>query len=569
MGSIHRLPIHLQNQIAAGEVVERPASVVKELVENALDAGARSIRIDLEASGKKMIRVIDDGNGISPDDARLAVEKHTTSKLHREEDLWGLTTLGFRGEALASIASISRLDLLTAVAQASAGTHIHMEGSGILSQSPAPPVRGTTISVKDLFFNTPARRKFLKTDATELYQTMDVVTQHAIANPSVAFSVSNNGRQVLNAPATSDGRGRIQDLFGTDFFRHLKPVQTPEDSKVSVRGYVSLKDHHASRRQQYLFVNSRPVRCAPVSQVLYNATASLRPEGRHPVYILFIRVPPETVDVNIHPTKREVRFSDSAPILQAVHSATSPLRGLTPFVPSVSGAGSRIAKSTTDGPSEASSAYFHTQPSMLGIAESARLYAGGTPLPETPPGGPYLRLGDTFFAYADGDGLTLVDQHAAHERVLYEQFLRQGGPSSALIIPLRVDFTAAEYEVLIHRQDLLASLGFTVEAFGEKSILLREIPSDMVGKDSARVLKDIVSQILGERIPKSEAFRKDVAALMACHEAVRGGDRLKDPDLENLVRRLESCDMPDQCPHGRPTRIHLSGPEVRKLFRRS
>lgn len=563
------LPEPLQNKIAAGEVVERPASVVKELLENSLDAEASDIRISLGRAGKSEITVMDNGCGMSAEDARLSCQRFSTSKLSEESDLLSLHTFGFRGEALAAISSVSRFTLTTATDGAESGLRISITGGVMDAEKPAPPHPGTTVSVRDLFFNTPARLKFLKSDQTELWHCLDVVTNIAISRPQVSLSLMSNGRLQLNLPASASRRERIIDLFGADFSEHLAEVSGREDTPLSVKGFVSIRDHHATRRQQYLFLNGRAIRDPSLAQAVYRATDNWRPRGRHPVFMLFIETPGDTVDVNVHPAKREVRFSQPGSIRGALERALVPLRRNPVSMPPLTTARQENGREGSGAykPPEASRAWTAQEPlsfkepsPVSGVEDGASWKAR--------PSREYLAFGKTFFAFAEMDGITVVDQHAAHERILFEKFLKRSSTPLPLLIPEKVALATDEFEMICSNLSALKELGIEAEPFGGTSLLVRTVPSEMEGRDIRTLIRDLAG-FLAERgaVPK-EVLKHDAAALMACHDAVRGGDDLSDEDRTNLLALLDDCEDPSSCPHGRPTRVHVSGAEFLKRFKR-
>ncbi len=571
MQKIHLLPIDIQNRIAAGEVVERPASVVKELIENSADAASTQIRVDLVGAGKKKVSVTDNGAGMSPADARLAIERFTTSKLSADSEIFNINTFGFRGEALAAIASISKFRLVTSQRGSDTGTMIRVSGGMLEQERPAAPIDGTSIEAFDLFFNTPARRKFMKADSTELWHSVEAVTQRALASPGVAFALSNNNRIILDLPPVPDLSQRLADLFGREFTKGLKYIENHADPHTGVRGFISLREHHATRRRQYLFVNNRPIRSPALSQVIYRATEGYLPSGRHPVFIVFIDIPGEAVDVNVHPAKREVRFARMDPLRQALERALTPLKKQVVY-----GATETIKAAVQD-----ESQYFQrfSSPPSAGnnpLQPFLALDAGGknpdkhseTTVHSTL-SRPYITFGDTFFAFPDGTGITMVDQHAAHERVLFEKFLGRSIAPSALLIPQKIELSAGEYEVMQEHLDILSGLGIEAEPFGGNTLLVRQVPLELKVGDLETVVKDIAGFLVESGRVEPEFLRKKLAAVMACHDAVRSGDGLKGQDMENLLKSLDECEEPQVCPHGRPTRIHLPKKELLKMFKRT
>ncbi|MBI5143057.1 MAG: DNA mismatch repair endonuclease MutL [Nitrospirae bacterium] len=563
---IHRLPLDVQNRIAAGEVVERPASVVKELVENSVDAGASRIRIDLTAAGRRMIAIADDGTGMSPEDARLSLERFATSKISNSDDLFGVSTLGFRGEALAAISAVSRFTLITAERGATAGIRISVDGGTISDERPAPPSAGTVIEVRDLFFNTPARLKFMKSEPTELWRAAEAVTERALANPNIAFKLVNNSSALFDLPAAASLNDRIIDLFGGEFADSLKPVEYA-GAGVSIRGVVSMREHHATRRQQYLFVNGRPVRNAAATQPVYRAMRGRIPDGRHPVFILFVEVPGDQVDVNVHPTKQEVRFARPDVVVQAMHRCFG-------------GEFTSSAKADETDPFHKSypSHYSHQTEQPAHVAETTTLFGASSGLlaeefDTLPPARRFMRLGGPFIAFPEEGGITIVDFHAAHERVLYEKLMSRSPVSVPFLIPLTVELPRAAAGILAENLDLLAGFAMEAEPFGPHSFVVRAAPPELKREQTQALLNDLAGLLAGFTADADagggNGLRSEAAARIACHEAFRSGDAISDNDIEGLLSRLAPCERPDICPHGRPTTIRLSGKDLFRMFKRA
>lgn len=567
MTRIHRLPLDVQNRIAAGEVVERPASVVKELVENSVDAGASRIQIDLTASGRRMIAITDDGTGMSPEDARLSLERFATSKISNSDDLFGVATLGFRGEALAAISAVSRFTLITAERGATSGIRMAVDGGTISDERPAPPSAGTVIEVRDLFFNTPARLKFLKSEPTELWRAAEAVTERALANPAIAFRLVNNSRTLFDLPAAASLNDRIIDLFGGGFADSLKPVEY-EGAGVSIRGVVSMREHHATRRQQYLFVNGRPVRNAAVTQPVYRAMHGRIPDGRHPVFILFIEIAGDQVDVNVHPTKQEVRFARPDVVVQAMN------RMFQDFDFTSSANTDDTDRSYPACPAYPAH-YSHTAEQPVHAAEAATLFgsAGAEAFETLRPIRSFMRLGGPFIAFPEGGGITIVDFHAAHERVLYEKLMSRSPVSVPFLIPLTVELTDSAASVLAENLDLLAGFAIVAEPFGPRSLVVRAAPPELRREQTQALLNDLAGLLAGftadSDIGGGSGLRSEAAARIACHEAFRSGDTISDHDIENMLSRLALCERPDICPHGRPTTIRQSGKDLFRMFKRA
>jgi DNA mismatch repair protein MutL len=568
MASINILPEELQNKIAAGEVIERPASVVKELLENALDASATEIRIEILDGGKKLIRVSDNGTGMDRDDAMICFHPHATSKIAVEEDLFNLKTLGFRGEALSSIAAVSRLRISTAPSDASLGISLKVQGGKVLEEREIA-YRGTTIEVNDLFFNTPARRKFLKTRRTEVYHVIETVTETALSYPGTAFFLTVERVDTLILPRAREIKERIIQIYGDAFLRELIEVEGRGISAlVSREG-----NFRGTRNNQYLFINRRPVRDASIRFAIYKSYENILPRDRHPIFFLYLDLDPASVDFNVHPTKREVRFKDKEMVYRLVYDSVRQAllkRGLSHTdhghpKEQITGGSNHQAR---------------TVPSTAGDADQTvieqQAVTSGLPFISEPSGGygrefRHIYLGDVFVAYTEGKGVTLLDHHAAHERILYERLVKGTGiETTGLLLPRQVRLPAKEFEVIVSHIEQIKDLGFEIEEFGRNTIIIRALPGcllkadiDAIVADMARCLIDIASNSPLDEIKDSIAKR------VACHSSVRGKTELGGEEIAELLRELEKTEDPEHCPHGRPTRIHLDIDSLRKMFKRT
>ncbi len=573
MSSIVVLPTALKNKIAAGEVVERPASVVRELMENAIDAQSTAISVDVQKGGRKLIRVIDDGVGMDRKDARLCLERHATSKLVSEDALYAITTMGFRGEALPSIASVSRLRLTTAPRGESAGISISMEG-GELKEERDAPAHGTEIEVRELFFNTPARKKFLKRDATELSHVVDTVTQLALSHPGIQFRLTVEGQETMNLPRASGLRERIVQVYGAEFMDELAEADLDTEA-LGLKAFISKPGHFRERRgNQYIFINQRPVRVPSVHHALVSAYEGMLPKDRHPVYFAFLRIEPRLVDVNVHPAKREVRFSDNESvyrfvrravadaIMPEVHGAAPPHIGEAHQNPGLT-AGAPPSFKTGDGPEPVFSQGNSRSGPSYTVAEAVPMAFRAER--------PYIFLGETFVALAGeagSPGLMLLDHHAAHERVLYERLVDGLQLNShRLLFPKQVTLSPTEHLTVLEHRDLLQEFGIEVEDFGGQTVVVRSLPEALDEADIRGILSDAADELRsGERPGKS--IRESVAARIACHGSVRGTKVLSREGLNALLADLENCRDPRHCPHGRPTTIEMSIGDLKKLFKR-
>lgn len=581
---IHLLAEEVASQIAAGEVVERPASVVKELVENSLDAGARNIAIRIEGAGKRLIEVADDGAGIARDEVLLAVARHATSKLRTAEDLFHITTLGFRGEALASIASVSRFAITTRPAAESLGARVLVEGGQTGQLEGAGVPAGTLIRVEDLFYNVPARLKFLKQDSTERSQIDGLVTRYALAYPQVRFQLWHDNRPALQTSGNGDRREILAQLYGVEIARQLLEVSSDEDAR-RMDGFISpVALTRSNRRDITFFINGRWVQSVPLTTALVQAYHTLLMVGRFPLAVIFLHLPPEEVDVNVHPAKAEVRFRDPERIFSLVQRGTR--RALLAYSP-VPSIGMRQWKTAPGQPQAIDPAW--NMSAELQMQNAIRLpeLPGEIvePVTTTPPVSteelssaqlPLLRLiGQVGLSYlvAEGpDGLYLIDQHAAHERVLFERLMKQAAaqriPAQALLEPAIVTLPAQQAGVFLGQLDTLAHLGFEVEPFGPTTFRVRAIPSVLLGSDPAAALRVLVEDFEEDESPLREEVESRIAARVCKRAAVKAGQVMSTDEQKKLLADLETCQSPRTCPHGRPTMIHLSVDLLERQFGR-
>lgn len=608
MNRIRLLPEHVANQIAAGEVVERPASVVKELVENALDADACRIVVAARKGGKSMIRVADDGFGMSRDDALLALERHATSKITRAEDLDHIASLGFRGEAVPSIAAVSRFTLTTRQRGALNGTQIEIAGGKIVSVQDAGAAEGTVIEVRNLFYNLPARRKFLRTDPTETAHVQHVVTLRALGHPNVAFQLVLDDRPVFNLAPTSGLADRLRELYGNQLMTQLVPVNSgdPSSSIVRVTGFIGKPGvSRADRRQQHVFVNGRPVDNRTINFALMEGYHTALMRGQYPVTFLFLEMDPSLVDVNIHPAKREVRFHDDAIIRQAVTAAvrralepTGPVAqplprfvqgvpvGIQPLTPAPIPA----PTGTTDASSPPASPLVLRGQSVP-RPEHQETFAQIESESRCPAPPPSTALSSVIHAGEDGswrilgvigklyvlaespEGLVLIDQHAAHERVLFEKMLREleneTVPSQRLLMPLTLEFDVQDAVFVRSNLKTLQKLGIGMTEFGDRSFMVDALPPYFPLRDLPQLFRQIVDELhqTGDQL-HARRLSEDRIATTVCRHAVKAHDPLKDEELRALMQQLHQCDLPYTCPHGRPTMIQISYGELEKKFGR-
>jgi DNA mismatch repair protein MutL len=585
MGKIHRLPDDLANQIAAGEVVERPASVIKELVENSLDAGARRIVITVEYGGKKLIRVEDDGEGMAPEDARLAIERHATSKIRRSDDLAQIATLGFRGEALPSIASVSHFILRSRARGTQSGTEVRVNGGTIASVMEAGMPEGTAIEVADVFYNLPARRKFLKSDGAESAQVSRIVTQLALCYPEVGFTLTSAGRKLLQVPPVATLRDRLYQLYGDR--SDLVDVRRASGD-VRLVGYIAaLAEQGPTRGPQNVFINRRIVRDRTIAHAIIDAYSVASIKERSPEVHLFIEMPPDTVDVNVHPTKAEVRFRDQsfihelvrralgdalgsgpAPELQLSAPFASELRPVTLPLPHAYSA--VFPSRWTVGASAPTTEAAIAPSSESGVAPAIEGSVAPTGIKPLMPLGQFR---DTFIIAVDEDGIAIIDQHVAHERVLFERIterLTSGRlESQRLLEPMLVEMSAAGRQALVAHAAALERLGFEVEEFGGDSLRVSAFPALLTREHCEVAVRALAEDLEGlDRGSKVEDALKRIAATMACHAAVKANDSLTMEKMAHILEELRRTAYSTICPHGRPVMLRLTRREVEKNFQR-
>jgi DNA mismatch repair protein MutL len=649
MGRIHVLPEHVANKIAAGEVVERPASVVKELLENALDASSTRIRVQVEAGGKKLIHVTDNGCGMVRDDAMLAFERHATSKIKDADDLLSVATLGFRGEALPSIASVSRLRLETRSAHDASGTVVEINGGKIFKIEEAGLPEGTCIAVRDLFFNTPARKKFLKSESTELSHIASLVTHYALAHPGKHFELHSATHAMLVAPPVSDHAERVYQVFGKDVLDQListasvqplarvglpqpPPWRRQEDEdpaapgELRAHGFVSRPEiQKLNRNSIFVFVNGRLIRDRLIHHAITEAYRNILPPTVYPVVLLFLEMPCAEVDVNVHPSKTEVRFRQQTVVhdfvRDSVRAALMKARPVPQFAseiyahPTASPAltpGARRAAAEAAGwqPAYAPSAEtFRLQaPAIPPITERFRFDSGipveanaAIPVPrgvfsapvadacappisdEFEPSGdfapslaslrPLGQIRESFILAVNADGLWIIDQHVAHERVLFEKIVRQRSAQTVetqrLLMPLLLELSPARQAVFAEISDELAGNGFETEPFGSRSVAIKAVPAGIDAPEAEKMLHELFEQISREEQEINlETVRARIAASIACHAAIKVNMRLEQDKMEWLIAELARTDCPMSCPHGRPVLLRYSMKDIQKAFKR-
>ncbi|MGC8862062.1 MAG: DNA mismatch repair endonuclease MutL [Armatimonadota bacterium] len=615
---------HTANRIAAGEVVERPASVVKELVENSIDAGATQITVILEQGGKELIKVTDNGCGMTREDAVLSLQRHATSKIRDARDLEAIRTLGFRGEALPSIASVSFLEMVTRHESEPDGVRLEVEAGTITNLEAVGAPQGTTITVRKLFFNTPARLKFLKSAQTELSHITESIGWFAMAYPDVHFRLVYGGREVLSSPGTGIRINSITQVLGKDVAKQLVPVEFASEW-VDVEGFVSNPSlSRINRRDQVFFVNGRPIRSRTIAHALDLAYRGLLPPGRYPIAVIFVRVRPELVDVNVHPAKAEVKFSSEQEVHTAVHRAVNQALMAGAAAPTLSGpesvpevvagaeptathrpaADSRKARiepvqsafSTMDISAFQEALARRREEALKEVAsqdpftweKGAGVPVEESPVPDAAPAGvqdypPRAvalrgvkvigRARETYIIAECDDGILVIDQHVAHERVLYDRMLKADQAKSPaiqrLISPVSLSLSARESAIVRQRLDQLRKAGFELEEFGRDTYVMRGAPPSLRPSEAEAVVRDMIAELVDLSIARHLIVRPDqVLITAACKMAVKAGEKLSEPEMKRLVDDLLKCENPFVCPHGRPIIVSLSNWELDRKFRR-
>jgi DNA mismatch repair protein MutL len=557
--TIHLLDPQTIGQIAAGEVIERPLSVVKELVENAVDAGATRIAVALEEGGIALVEVVDDGSGIAPEDLPLAVRRHATSKLSLASDLESIDSLGFRGEGLASIAAVAQLEILSRQPSAQIGARIaaHAERSGAVEPSPSPV--GTTVRARDLFANVPVRREYLRSASAEFNRISGWLSTFALAYPRITFSLHHDGKEVWTMAATSDVRARLVTVFGKAAAESLMPLNSDAARGLqgTLSGFISTPGSDlADRRMQLLFVNGRLLRSTLLAGAWTAGYSTFAMIGRQPYGVLFLTLPPEHVDPNVHPTKSDVRLRYGHQVFDAVK------RAIAATLRDHATARFRDAVTVSPAPQSMDAALPQLQ-SLFAPTSPEEEASGGTASGLRV----LAQLDNTFILAADGRALVLVDQHAAHERIAYERIVaaaQQHAAGEALLVPLTFELGAAESAALDRMLDILREGGLEIESFGERTYRIVSTPAGYRSRpfDVAGFLEDLTDE------PKQRDVRERIWASLACHSVTRAGERLDFAEMSTLVERLQRCENPMHCPHGRPTIVRMDSEAIQKLFKR-
>jgi DNA mismatch repair protein MutL len=586
---IKPLPDHLVNQIAAGEVVERPSSVVKELVENSLDAGARHIRVKLDQGGKRAIRVSDDGQGMGPEELAMALQRHATSKIASLEDLEQVATMGFRGEALPSIASVARLDLASRAGESDHGWSVQVRRGEISEPQPVPLQPGSRVSVEDLFYNVPARRKFLRADRTEFNHVDQLLRRFALARFDVGFELEHNSRKVSTLPpadSVAEQEQRLRRVMGKEFLDHVIRIEQQRGG-LALHGWVAEPRYNrAQADRQFFFVNGRAVRDKLVAHAVRSAFKDVLYHGRHPAFVLFLELPPETVDVNVHPQKHEVRFRESRMVHDFLYSslhhalAATGSGAVRPGVALVDESAGPVTMDLQSGMALPVRDQLGAYARVLGVGQGA---AGndstaepqsGENEEEIPPLGFALaQLHGVYVLSQNRDGLVLTDMHAAHERITYEGLKsrhREGGiKTQRLLVPESIQVSEAEADLAENRSQHLAELGLVVGRSGPESLVVREVPALLARADTAGLLRDVLSDLASMgRSDRVETETNEILSTMACHGSVRANRQLTLAEMNALLRDMERTERSGHCNHGRPTWVQLDMATLDRLFLR-
>ena len=592
MSFVHVLDDNTINKIAAGEVVERPASVIKELVENAIDAKADRIEVEIMAGGTSFMRVSDNGIGMSREDAEKAILRHATSKIVQVDDLQAIATLGFRGEALPSIASVSRFNLQTRQAGAELGTEIKITGGKTTEIGVAGCNLGTTIRVEDLFFNTPARKKFLKTNNTESGRINEFIIKLAISHPEIAFKLINNNKSSLATPGRGDLKETLQSLYGASVGQSLLPLEF-EDEDIKLWGFVSKPSAiRSSRSWQTFIVNGRIIASRAIAKAIDNAYHALIPKSGYPLIALNIEVPQHTIDVNVHPQKTEMKFEDEGRIFKAVYKAVLDAvrpKGQVGQLGQLAAQADHVQQHVEKGlqelnfgqsvmnfPLREEKPAMTWQEGTIALAQDKSVKSVQSVVDEEeklPTAGmiPIGQVDDTYIIAQDEDSLYIVDQHAAHERVLFDRFSAQAEhiPSQQLLVHLILDFSTHESQIIEENLELLAGLGFGLEPSGPNQFRLMEVPADVPSSQAEEFIREVLASMEELHRPTAAELRQAVLATTACKAAIKAGFKLNYRQMEILLQELNDTAMPYTCPHGRPTIIKFSSDELAKMFKRT
>ncbi len=577
MSIIKVLSENLVNQIAAGEVVERPASVVKELVENSIDAGAHKITIDVKDAGKTLIRISDNGKGMTKEDLKLAIQRHATSKIVDESDLWKISTMGFRGEALASIASVSKMNIRSKMENDIAGNEIKLEASSVISENEIGMSQGSQIEVENLFYNTPARQNYLKKDSTELSHISSTLNTIALANPSIAFKLIHNDKTVFDLPRVTDLISRISDVFGKSTADAMLPIFYG-GSEFQLDGFIGKPLLSRSTTQhQYVFVNGRPIQHYLLANRIKAAYHSMLMEDKKPVFLLNIKIDPALIDVNVHPRKLEIRFEDQQTIVRIIYSAVKTALDKANLIPK-GFTESRNYMSDSFPKKEAKAFSFdipkNTVPQAIDFTKNIMQGRAPMNLEENIPSIKSItQIANSYIVAEDESGLVLIDQHAAHERVRYEELMNQFENQEKSVQPLLVaqemELSTDEIDLINENKEIFEKLGFEIEEFGGKTFVINAVPTCLSGEDLDPVIKGVLDDIKNHKSPSNMQGRiEEILTYMSCRSAIKFGQTLSLEEMQALIDQMQELKRPFTCPHGRPTMISLTLSELEKMFGR-
>ena len=577
MSIIKVLSENLVNQIAAGEVVERPASVVKELVENSIDAGADKITIEVKDAGKTLIRISDNGKGMTKEDLKLAIQRHATSKIADESDLWKISTMGFRGEALASIASVSKMNIRSKMENDIAGNEIKIEASSVISENEIGMSQGTQIEVENLFYNTPARQNYLKKDSTELNHISSLLNTIALAKPGIAFKLIHNDKTVFDLPRVTDLISRISDIFGKSTADAMLPIFYG-GSEFQLGGFIGKPLLSRSTTQhQYVFVNGRPIQHYLLANRIKAAYHSMLMEDKKPVFLLNIKIDPALIDVNVHPRKLEIRFEDQQTIVRIIYSAVKTALDKANLIPK-GFTESRNYMSDSFPKKEAKAFSFgipkNTVPQAIDFTKNIMQGRAPMNLEENIPSIKSItQIANSYIVAEDESGLVLIDQHAAHERVRYEelmnQFENQEKSVQPLLVPQEMELSTDEINLINENKEIFEKLGFEIEEFGGKTFVINAVPTCLSGEDLDPVIKGVLDDIKNHKSPSNMQGRiEEILTYMSCRSAIKFGQTLSLEEMQALIDQMQELKRPFTCPHGRPTMISLTLSELEKMFGR-
>ena len=572
MAKIHILDESTISKIAAGEVIERPASVVKELVENSIDAGATDIRIRIQGAGKDLIEIMDNGHGMDPDNLKIAFVQHSTSKIVDIDDLEGLATMGFRGEALSSIASVAEIEVSTKEKKAKTAHFVSLKKGKMSSMKQIGRDTGTTITVKKLFSGHPARLKYLKSDRVEIGHIIQIITERALANPEIAFKLHNDGIEVINVPKVKNMPDRINDIMGRRVAKQLVSFIETEE-KMTIIGHLAKPViNKATKNELFIFINNRPVASSKISQAIEKGYAGMLMRNRHPVGVLMLDIDPKELDINVHPTKRKVRFADEKKVARFVTKCVAQALGNTEIIPDVEPKHKDIVyRPVAEGKKSraAKALKIHgTQTNIMDEVQTQAISEGKT-IPRMKVIGQIL---NTYILAQSGSDLLIIDQHAAHERINLDRLKDSAKAKKAqqkLITPIPLNLNKRESQLVEHYRPVIEEFGFKIEPFGKDTYLVRAVPTIAGHLESESGLRDMIEEL--SELGKARSIEDkwdDIRHLIACHSSIRAGERLSNQRMAKLIEELHTIDNPFTCAHGRPTIVRITQKELEKLFKR-